>query len=175
MAGVHPRIPARVQWALEVLPLRATDRVLEIGCGNGVALSLICAELTSGRITGVDRSATAIASAEKRNAAYVRAGRLSLVHAALSDAPIEGPFDLALAINVNAFWIDPERELAAVRQVLAPSGRLLLFYEPPTAQLKRIVDACTRFLNDGGFRVVDIAYADPASHSGVCIQAALSP
>ena len=46
----------RFVWAVDTLAPDPADRVLEVGCGHGVAVSLVCAQLTSGRITAIDRS-----------------------------------------------------------------------------------------------------------------------
>ena len=37
-------VPERVAWAVEMLDIAPDDRLLEIGCGAGQAVSLICAQ-----------------------------------------------------------------------------------------------------------------------------------
>ena len=40
MAG---KASERFVWAVDTLEVRPTDRLLEVGCGHGVAVSLVCA------------------------------------------------------------------------------------------------------------------------------------
>jgi SAM-dependent methyltransferase len=128
-------VPEHVRWAVELLDPGPGDRLLEIGCGPGVSVALICQRLTGGRIVAIDRSATAIARANKRNASHVAAGKAVLRRVALEDLhPADvlaggERFDKVLAVNVNLFWVrSPAAELALVRRLLRPDGALYLCY-----------------------------------------------
>lgn len=153
MTGRAP--PDRLARAVAQLDLHPGDRVLEIGCGRGMAASLVCECLRDGHLTALDRSATAISAAARRNREHERAGRVAFLASTLTDAPLDGRFDRIFAINVNVFWLGPERELEVVRRLLAPDGRLYLFFDAPSAaQLDRAARAAAGFLADGGFGVV---------------------
>ena len=66
--------------------MRPSDRLLEVGCGHGVAVSLVCERLTTGTITAIDRSPKMIEMATRRNREHVDAGRAVLEAVALEDA-----------------------------------------------------------------------------------------
>jgi protein-L-isoaspartate O-methyltransferase len=57
---VHPRVPERLRWAVQLLDVTPNDEILEIGPGPGGSVSLICEQLAGGRITIIERSATAV-------------------------------------------------------------------------------------------------------------------
>jgi SAM-dependent methyltransferase len=168
------RVPDRIAWAVDVLRVGPADRLLEIGCGTGVALELVCDRLGDGQIKGIDRSAKAITAAERRNSRHLQSGRARLLHTTLADASLGGQlFDKIFAVNVNVFWLGPARELQVVRSLLAPRGRLYLFYEPPSpAQVTRVIDACTRFLQEEDFLVTDVLGREPGLAPGLCLVAA---
>jgi len=113
------------------LDLQPEDRLLEIGCGHGVAVSLVCETLEGGSITAIDRSPTMIETARRRNAEHVAAGRaffhtVSLYEADFDDVP---PFHTLFAIHVGVFLrADPTRDLEAIERSLADDGRLHLIY-----------------------------------------------
>lgn len=125
--------PERSRWAVELLAVAPEDRILEIGCGPGVAAALVCERLVGGRLTAIDRSATAIERARTRNAAHVAAGRLVLVQTDLASftAP-PAQLDKAFAVNVNVFWTSPAHvECAVLTRVLHPGAAVHLVYEGP--------------------------------------------
>ena len=132
-------VPARVQWAVGLLDVRPEQRILEVGCGPGVAAGLIADQVTSGIVIGIDRSPTAISRATTRNAGHVSAGRARFVTTDLAAYEHTGPpFDTVLAMNVNLFWTGPATaEWQRVSELLPPGGLLDLFYgygpDDPTA------------------------------------------
>ncbi|MFI6010545.1 class I SAM-dependent methyltransferase [Streptomyces sp. NPDC051243] len=129
-------VPERLTWAVRNLDPAPGDRVLEIGCGRGVAVALLCERLTSGTVTAIDRSETAVAAARRRNAESVAAGRAVIRVAGLAQADFpEASFDRILAVDVNLFWVrSPDKELTALRRWLAPGGTLCLCWEPPAGR-----------------------------------------
>jgi SAM-dependent methyltransferase len=128
------KIPPRLIWASRHLALEDSANLLEIGCGHGVLAGLVCERLAAGSLAAIDRSAKMIVVAQKRNAAHVAAGRVSFHAWEFADADFGSTrFDRIFAVNVNVFWIDPSREMEAVRRLLKPGAWLDLFYEPPGA------------------------------------------
>ncbi len=113
--------------------------MLEIGCGRGEAISLICDAVPDARVTGIDRSPTMVASSRDRNAEHVAAGRATILLGEL-DTVLAGNdrYDVVFAVNVNRFWTKPVvPALRALRRMLSPGGAMYLFYEAPTAEKVR--------------------------------------
>jgi cyclopropane fatty-acyl-phospholipid synthase-like methyltransferase len=147
--------PERITHAVELLDVQPDDRLLELGCGGGVAVPLVCERLDGGTIAAVDRSEVQVERALRRNAAEVDSGKAVIRVAEIADVD-GGPFDKVFAVNVNVFWTEPAtRELAAIRAVLAPGGRLYLFYDPPSPTKRRsLEEKLVATLAAGGFEPV---------------------
>ncbi len=121
---------ARLRAVVDRLDLHPEHRVLEIGCGHGVAATLVCERLTTGHLTAIDRSAKMIDAAARRNAQYVAAGTAEFLVAALEDSDLgDRRFDRIFAVRVGLFHREPARARALAERWLAPDGRLLSEYE----------------------------------------------
>jgi SAM-dependent methyltransferase len=133
---------ARLMWAVDTLGVEPGDRVLEVGCGHGVAADLVCRRLDGGRLTGIDRSPAMIEAAARRNREHVDAGRAAFAVAALERAELPpGAFDKAFAVNVAALWRHAAETLPVLHTALAPGGRLYVFHQPPWWPDAAAVDA----------------------------------
>jgi ubiquinone/menaquinone biosynthesis C-methylase UbiE len=125
-------VSERLRRVVEQLDVRPGDRVLEIGCGHGVAATYVCERLDGGRLTAVDRSPKMIAAAARRNAAHVEAGRAEFVAMRLEELDLGARrFDVAFAVRVGLFRREPERARALVEPYLAPGGRLFSVFDSP--------------------------------------------
>lgn len=125
----------RNRWAVELLDPQPTERVLELGCGPGVALASLAERAPQGLVVGVDHSDVMLGQARRRNAAAVAAGRIRLVHASVEHVVgrvdvTGGPFDAALAVNTVGFWAEPADRLREIRSLLRPGGRIALVSQP---------------------------------------------
>lgn len=146
----------RIRWAVETLDVEPDDRILEIGCGHGVAVSLVCERLTGGSITAIDRSAKMAEMARKRNAECIARGK-ALVHpVAFLETDFDAQcFDKIFAIHVGFFWQRPGRELGMIGDLLASGGALYLFFQPLVpAEIPNLIDQAVGIFAGGGITIV---------------------
>ena len=148
------RIAPRHRLAVELLAPRPGDRVLEIGGGNGIATGLVVAELTTGHLTAIDRSAKMAAASARRNAPAVAAGRLAILTGNFEETPLDDRFDRAFAVNVD-FPRHPDLGWGPkLRDVVVPKGLVVLVMESPApATAARFGRAASEVLAAQGFSV----------------------
>jgi ubiquinone/menaquinone biosynthesis C-methylase UbiE len=122
----------RLRRIVADLGVRPDDRVLEIGCGHGVAATFVCERLERGRLTAIDRSPKMIEAARRRNAAYVEAGKAEFLVATLEDLDLgDRRFDVIFAVRVGLFHREPDRARRLAERWLAPGGLLRAVFDPP--------------------------------------------
>ena len=122
----------RLRAAVEALDVQPGDRVLEVGCGHGVAASFVCERLDGGHLVAVDRSPKMIEAATRRNIEHVRDGRAEFLVAHLESLDLgDRRFDKVLAVRVGLFHREPERAHELAARWLAPGGTLHAVFDPP--------------------------------------------
>ena len=135
-----PDVPRRnlLQEALEVpalvycLQLPARARLLEIGCGAGVALPPLAALLQPTRLVGIDIDADRLRMASERLQRTRTAAEL--YRADVRALPFaSGSFDVVLDFGTCYHISDPARALREIVRVLRPDG--LFVSETVSSQL----------------------------------------
>lgn len=149
-------LPSRHQRAFDALALNGTERVLEIGCGHGIATGLIASALTTGHLIAIDASPKMIFATARRNAEHIQSGRLSLIEDRFETAEFNARFDAIFAVNFDfpsrsdATWAD------RLKGLLKPNGRLCLILEAPEeSRARTFANAATEALIAAGMTVTE--------------------
>ena len=167
---------ARHVWAVEQLGVEPGERLLEVGCGHGVAISLVCKRLAAGHVIGLDRSQKMINAASKRNAGSIEAGLASLIAERFEEVDLaQDAFDKIFATHVTAFWRQPETLLPLTARLLKPGGRLYLFNQSPgwreAGDVRGFIRKLTVILDGHGFRPDESAVENLEPAPVVCVRA----
>jgi SAM-dependent methyltransferase len=167
-------------WTIELMELKPTDRVFEIGYGPGFALEQACKHLREGMAVGLDRSETMFKMARRRNRQAILDGRLKLVVGSVEDESVQynsslsGPFNVIYAVNVAMFWREPIKILKTLRTRLMEGGRVLLTFQPRSgAQTNAAAMAAgekiAQQMRDAGLADIRIETLKTISPMAVCV------
>jgi arsenite methyltransferase len=118
-------------FTIDVLALKPSDRVLEIGFGGGLNFGPLLGRVPDGRVVGVEPSDTMLAAARKTYAAPIATGQLRLEHGSAEVLPLpDGAFDAACTVNTIYFWKNAEACAREMHRVLGTGGRVAVTFLP---------------------------------------------
>jgi trans-aconitate 2-methyltransferase len=123
-SGLQEAMAAEV---LAQLYLAGSERVLDIGCGDGRITAGIASRLPQGSVVGVDASREMIGFAKE----HASLPNLEFQVANAANLPFHEEFDLVVSINALHWLPDPGPPLRSIRAAMKPSG---------TAQLRLVAD-----------------------------------
>jgi cyclopropane fatty-acyl-phospholipid synthase-like methyltransferase len=150
---VSSDIAPRYQAALHALDLQPGHRLLEIGCGHGVAVSLFLQGLDGrGHVHAIDRSPKMIEAATRRNHGDVMAGTASFEVTTAQDAVFpEANFDRIIGIRVRELWTESATVLPRLRRWLRSDGMVCAILDDPgpDASAKAAAMAASRMAEHG--------------------------
>ncbi len=129
--ALRPSNRKRNTWAVGLLGVGPSDRILEIGFGPGIAIRELSRRATHGLVCGVDHSAIMVRQATRRNAAAVRAGRVDLRLGSAEQLPAFAErFDKVLVVNNLGTWREPVERLKEIHRRMRPGGRIAIASQP---------------------------------------------
>jgi len=123
--AMTPDMVAQRGRVRDAIALEAGERVLEVGCGNGLLADEMADEVgLTGHVTGVDISDSMIALAR------AHCGSRPGIHFATANAdrlPFEdASFDVAVTVQCMCFVPDVQKAMSEMFRVLRPGGRLVI-------------------------------------------------
>lgn len=137
------KISQRLLEIVNALPLKNGIRVIEIGCGTGVAAKEIANRIGNGKVLAIDRSTKAIEQAEKNAQTEIKNGTLQFIRAKIENFELtnnEQLYDIAFAVRVGALdGRHPEIEQEAMTKIakaLKTNGKLFVDGGNPMKEIK---------------------------------------
>lgn len=117
-------------WALSFIKDAKPAKILDIGCGGGMQMSLMRGMFPEADITGLDHSPEAVAAASEANSDAVTSGKCRVMEGSVEGLPFRnGSFDLVTAFETYFFWPDLESSIAEACRTVAPGGMILIVSE----------------------------------------------
>ena len=136
-AAAYSRISALQRWqaekSLAALQLEGGERVLDVGCGNGVITAQLAARLPRGAVVGVDASRQMIDFAAETFPPCAHPNLTFRVADAARLAFVD-EFDLIVSFNCLHWVRDQAAALRGIRDALVPAGRTHLRFVPQGAR-----------------------------------------
>ena len=173
LLGMAGKASERFVWAVDTLEVRPADRLLEVGCGHGVAVSLVCERLTTGTITAIDRSPKMIEMATRRNRrTSTRAGLCSRPSRWRTRTSAIGASTRSSPSTSLPSGSGRQAALGAVREHLARDGAVYIFWDARHSAPERDRDLGNELadrLREGGFSVDRVLVEDLRPVPAVCV------
>src|ERR1700730_11012672 len=110
------------------LHLRPGSFVVDAGCGPGLWTPLLAQAIgPAGRILGIDISAEALITAQKRSSTTWYRHQVQYKRASLEQLPIfRGSADIVFSANVSQYLSNPVQTFASMGPYLKQGGRLIV-------------------------------------------------
>jgi len=117
------------EWAVDLLTDVTGKRILDVGCGGGMLISLLSELFRNSRLTGIDISEDAVEFTKETNLGLIENGRLNVVQGSVSELPFGSEFDLVTAFETYFFWPDLGNDIKELYRVLKDDGTAMIVSE----------------------------------------------
>ena len=116
---LRPGLLRRRRLASDTVRSYSSPRVLDVGCGSG-RIGEFVLEAGAGHYVGIDFSEPMLALARERLGRF--ADRVELIEADFHETPLEGRFDVVLALGLFDYLPEPQRTIARIAERCADGG-----------------------------------------------------
>lgn len=113
---------------LAMLPIRAGDTALDIGCGGGMAVARMAER--GAKVIGLDYSQVSVDKASQHNREAITHGRVTIMQGDANNLEFpEASFDWVTAFETLYFWTAVEDSFKAIHTILRPGGHFVVALE----------------------------------------------
>jgi trans-aconitate 2-methyltransferase len=159
VSGLQEAMAAEV---LSLLELKGTERVLDLGCGNGKVTARIAARVPRGSVLGVDSSSEMIAFA-LQNFSGAEYPNLRFEVMDICALPFRQEFDLIVSFNALHWIPEQAKALGRVREAIKPDGQAQLRLVPK-GERKSLEDVLEETRKSLRWERYFVGFRDPYLH-----------
>jgi SAM-dependent methyltransferase len=116
---LRPGLLRRRQLAVDTVRSYRSPRVLDVGCGSG-RIGEFVLDAGAADYVGIDFSEPMLALARERLERF--GDRVQLIEGDFHDTPLEGQFDVVLALGLFDYLAEPQRTIARLGEMCGPDG-----------------------------------------------------
>ena len=142
--NMNSRHSKLTDWGLSHVLVKATDTVLDVGCGGGKTIGKLARLANVGKVFGLDYSDASLSVARKLNARRVEQGQVEIHEGSVLKLPFEtGTFSLVTAVETHFWWADVPAGMSEILRVLKPDGMLLIvaeIYKGAQSKMAKLVE-----------------------------------
>ncbi len=118
---------ADLEASVNRLELKGNEHVLELCCGTGKSTNALLAKLPQGSVTALDNSEGMLAVAEKKFAAEIADGKITLILSDAMNPPFKNEtFDVVFVAYGLRNMPDYEAFLSEIYRLLKPGGKVCI-------------------------------------------------
>ena len=155
--NMNKRHSSVTDWGLSHIAVQPNGTVLDAGCGGGRTVNKLAAMASTGKVFGIDFSAESVAVSKKTNAEFIRAVRVEIREASVSQLPFtDNFFDLITAVETHFWWPDPPNDVREITRTLKPGGTLILIAEIYRGSTSKIAELAEKHLPKTGMKLMTV-------------------
>jgi ubiquinone/menaquinone biosynthesis C-methylase UbiE len=112
---------------VELLDIKPSDLVLDIGFGGGVTIEKMVEKIDTGKVCGVDFSQPMVNKAKRRFKKLIQAGKVSIEFGDVARLPFDDrTFEKVCTVNTIYFWNNTSASFREIKRVMKKRGKLIV-------------------------------------------------